>query len=71
MDEQQQTPADILLNQAYEALQKQQHEHLEAFAAAYLLMTNIPPQDAVLVQQRSDDGMTIRWWFERKGVHDA
>jgi hypothetical protein len=42
--------------------------HLEAFAAAYLSLTDIPPEEAVLVEQR--DGNIIRWWFERKETHD-
>lgn len=38
--------------------------HLEAFAAAYIKLTDIPPQDAVLVQQMSDN--KIIWRFEHK-----
>ena len=43
-----------------------QAEHIEAFAAAYLKLTGISPDKAVLVQQTSEDGKTIRWWFEER-----
>jgi hypothetical protein len=41
-------------------------EHLEMFAAAYFKRTGIDPRHALLVEQRSRDGSTIRWWFEDK-----
>jgi len=43
----------------------QRRSHIESMAAAYYLHTTIAPNEAVLVEQR--EGMTTRWWFERKG----
>ncbi len=44
------------------------NEHLEMFAAAYLLHTNIPPDEAELVEIRGGDAHTIetRWFFRRR-----
>jgi hypothetical protein len=39
-------------------------EHIEMMAGAYLKATNIPPEEAVLVEEK--DGQTWRWWFERR-----
>lgn len=44
------------------------HTYVEALAAAFLRATNIPPQDAVLVERRTTEGTTytIEFAFERK-----
>ncbi len=43
-------------------------EHLEMFAAAYYLKTDIPPDEAELVEIRGGDNHTIetRWFFRPK-----
>lgn len=45
-------------------ISKAEAQHLEAFAAAYLKMTDIPPDEAVLVREM--DGFKCTWRFERK-----
>ncbi len=57
--------------QIQDIIQKQyttKKEHLEMFAAAYLLATNIPPDEAELVEIRGGDATTIetRWFFRRR-----
>jgi len=45
-----------------------QKEHLEMFAAAYCLKTDIPPDEAELVEIRggSEHTSETRWFFRRK-----
>jgi hypothetical protein len=45
-------------------------EMLEQLAAAYLLKTNIPPDECILVEEAVGAKMT--WRFERKpAIHDG
>jgi hypothetical protein len=39
--------------------------HIEAMAGAYLLLTDIPPDEVELVEDRTD-GFRVRWYFRRK-----
>jgi hypothetical protein len=43
------------------------HKHQELLAAAFLAEVGVPPSQCTLVEERSDDGKTVRWWFERRG----
>lgn len=42
--------------------------HREMFAAAYLKATNIPPEEAILVEQRTEKG--FEWFFKRREAPD-
>lgn len=43
---------------------KLRQEHLEAFAARYLTMTNIPADEALLVEEIKDN--KVQWYFTRR-----
>jgi hypothetical protein len=53
---------------AVEEYCRQHNSHIEAFCAAYLKMTDIPPTEAVLVEERTATG--FRWYFERRKSDD-
>ena len=42
--------------------------HREMFAAAYLKATGIPPEEAILVEQRTEKG--FEWFFKKKDEPD-
>lgn len=53
------------LNKQTEARLHIQRSWLEELAAAYLLKTDVPPDQVKLVELQGEDGMTS-WWFERR-----
>lgn len=59
------TSAIAAFHEGVTAQLDQRRGYIEEMAAAYFAHSAIPPEDAVLVEQR--DGFTTRWWFEAKG----
>jgi hypothetical protein len=58
-----------MIDQETKRISTEHYQLLNRFAAAYLKMTDIPPQDAVLVQQivtTPDGAVQYRYWFEPK-----
>ena len=52
-----------------ENLMKEYNKHVNAFAAAYLKMTNLPPDQVIMVVERTtaETGRLVeRIWFEKK-----
>lgn len=55
------------IEEIMQQLNEEEMQHLEAFACAYLKMTNIHPDNAVLVKiQEAKDGIVTTNWFYRK-----
>lgn len=59
------TPERLLIEAAKRA-QQRMTEHIERFAAAYIKLTDIPPDQAVMCHEIKDG--VSRIWFERKEV---
>jgi hypothetical protein len=57
------------VNQNAVACGKLRREHLEMLAAAYLLKTDVPPDEVMLCEQMvydDDGGMRMQYWFAKK-----
>jgi hypothetical protein len=62
------TPERLILDAAKRA-QQRLTEHIERFAAAYINLTDIPADQAVLchkIETDANGGATSKIWFERK-----
>lgn len=64
------TPPEVLIHEAARRAQQRLTEHIERFAAAYIKLTDIPPNEAVMCTQMvpGEDGHSIiqRIWFVHK-----
>ncbi len=63
------TSPETLLLQAAKRSQQRIGEHIERFAAAYIKLTGIPANEAVMHYKVVDGD--VRIWFEKKGSADA
>lgn len=59
-----------LIHEAAKRAQQRLTEHIERFAAAYIKLTDIPADEAVMMSRMRDDG-TQMIWFERKTNADS
>lgn len=60
---------EVMLQQAAQRAQQRLCEHIERFAAAYIKLTKIKPEEAVLCHRFDPDG-TQRIWFEKKAYKE-
>ncbi len=59
------TDPAVLLQQAAKRAQQRVTEHIERFASAYVKLTGIPADQAVMHYKLESDGH-VRIWFEKK-----
>lgn len=56
---------EVIIGEAVQRAQQRLTEYIERFAAAYIKLTDIPPDEAVLCTQMMGDGV-MRMWFCKK-----
>lgn len=69
MKNKQPKPSEIM-NDAVEKHLHYRNSRLESFAAAYLKMCKCPPDQAVLIEDRSDPLVT-KWYFRKKTENES